>query len=76
MGGYAKIDKPLMIFIRQFEDLNGIRLDPIYTGKLLYGIHHMIRCGDFKEGSRIVALHTGGLQGNEGMQKYVDKLLS
>lgn len=75
-GGYAKIDKELILFIKKFEIQNGIELDPIYTGKLLYCINSMIKNCKFKEGSSIIALHTGGLQGNKGMQKIVDKLLS
>lgn len=75
-GGYAKITKELILFIKEFETDNGLKLDPVYTGKLLYGINNMIKRGEFRAGSRIVALHTGGLQGNYGMQKKVDKLLS
>jgi 1-aminocyclopropane-1-carboxylate deaminase/D-cysteine desulfhydrase-like pyridoxal-dependent ACC family enzyme len=75
-GGYAKIDRDLISFIRNFQRINGIELDYIYTGKLLYAINSMIKKGEFREGSKILAIHTGGLQGNMGIQKSVDKLLS
>ncbi len=74
-GGYAKINRELVLFIRQFEDLNGILLDPIYTGKMMYGIFDLSRSGCFETGSKIVALHTGGLQGVEGMRQKMNLLL-
>ncbi|MTI33033.1 1-aminocyclopropane-1-carboxylate deaminase/D-cysteine desulfhydrase [Xanthovirga aplysinae] len=68
-GGYAKVKPELILFIHTFVDKHQIPLDPIYTGKMFYGIYELIKSGYFKEGSRIVALHTGGLQGNEGMKE-------
>jgi 1-aminocyclopropane-1-carboxylate deaminase len=46
----------------QFE----LELEPIYTGKMLYGILDMIEKGQFEKGSKILAVHTGGLQGRAG----------
>ena len=66
-GGYGKINNELIAFINQFKQETNIPLDPIYTGKMLYGIVDMILKGDFKKGSKILAIHTGGLQGIEGM---------
>ena len=74
-GGYAKITRGLIEFINEFEKLNGIPLDPVYTGKMMYGIYDLYRNGFFKEGEAIVALHTGGLQGTAGMQKKIKKVL-
>lgn len=65
-GGYAKWQPELIDSINQFKETYGIALDPIYTGKLFYGIFDLLKKGYFKEGSTIVALHTGGLQGIEG----------
>ena len=74
-GGYAKINYALIDFIREFENLNGIKLDPIYTGKMLFGITGLIKKG--KLGSdKILALHTGGLQGIEGMKPKISKLIN
>lgn len=62
-GGYAKYNADLLQFIRQFERDTGILLDPIYTGKLLFGIFDLIEQNQFKKDSKILAIHTGGLQG-------------
>jgi 1-aminocyclopropane-1-carboxylate deaminase len=66
-GGYAKIDSELIRFINNFKRISGILLDPVYTGKMMYGIVAMIKAGYFRENSRILAIHTGGLQGIEAM---------
>lgn len=66
-GGYAKINKDLVSFINQFKSKYNIPLDPVYTGKMLFGIMDMIDKGYFSKGSKILAIHTGGLQGIEGM---------
>ena len=65
-GGYAKWQPELIHSINQFKIQYGIALEPIYTGKLFYGIFDLLKKGYFKQGSTIVALHTGGLQGVEG----------
>ncbi len=75
-GGYAKITKELVVFINEFQKLNNIPLDPVYTGKLLFALNSMIIKNKFPENSTIVDIHTGGLQGITGMQNKIDKLLS
>ncbi len=67
-GGYAKINKELIKFKDEFEKLNSIPLDYVYTAKMIYGIYDLIKNGYFPNGSSIMALHTGGLQGNIGME--------
>ncbi|SOD80327.1 1-aminocyclopropane-1-carboxylate deaminase/D-cysteine desulfhydrase [Spirosoma fluviale] len=62
-GGYAKTTPELLNFIRTFEQKTGIRLEQVYTGKMLYGIYDLARQGYFPEGASVVAVHTGGLQG-------------
>lgn len=66
-GGYAKYNNDLIDFIKQFYTETGIPLDAVYTGKLFYGLLDRIRKGYYRKGSHIVALHTGGLQGNAGI---------
>ena len=61
-GGYAKLPAELRMFIQQFEARFGVLLDPIYTGKLLFGVLDLIEKGHFAPGSTVVAVHTGGLQ--------------
>lgn len=65
-GGYAKVKPALLEFMADFEQKHQIPLDPIYTGKMLYGIYDKIRSGQFTAGNRIIAVHTGGLQGRAG----------
>lgn len=62
-GGFAKTTPQLIEFIEDFESKHSIALEPIYTGKMLFGLYALIEQGYFKSGQRIIALHTGGLQG-------------
>lgn len=68
-GGYAKVDKGLIDFINKFKSEYNVLLDPIYTGKMMYGILDMIEKGEFSKNTRILAIHTGGLQGISGINK-------
>jgi 1-aminocyclopropane-1-carboxylate deaminase/D-cysteine desulfhydrase-like pyridoxal-dependent ACC family enzyme len=68
-GGYAKVKPELLAFMRQFQEQHQVPLEPIYTGKMFYGLMDMIKQGYFPTGSRIVAIHTGGLQGNAGFEE-------
>lgn len=68
-GGYAKIKPELIAFIREFKQQHQIALDPVYTGKMMYGLFDLIRQGHFRPGTAIVALHTGGLQGLAGFRQ-------
>ena len=74
-GGFAKLSKELIDFTHEFNELNGFELDYIYTNKMMFGIADLIKKGFFKSGETIVAIHSGGLQGNEGMKEKVDKVL-
>jgi 1-aminocyclopropane-1-carboxylate deaminase len=72
-GGYAKANSELLVFIKKFENKNGFLLDPIYTAKMMYGIFDLMRKKYFKKNSKILAIHTGGLQGREGMINIINK---
>ena len=65
-GGYAKVNDELIQFIKDFQSQYGIMLDAVYTGKMFYGLFQLIAAGQFKAGTTIVAVHSGGLQGNKG----------
>lgn len=65
-GGYAKYTQALIDFIWDFYRSFDIVLDPIYTGKMMYGLWELIRQDYFPPGSKILAIHTGGIQGNKG----------
>jgi len=62
-GGYAKTTAELLNFKTTFEEETGISIDRIYTAKMLYALYDLIKKDRFPKGSTIVALHTGGLQG-------------
>lgn len=67
-GGFAKMTTELMEFIEKFYHCYQIILDPIYTCKMIYGIIQDLRKGIYSSSERIVAIHTGGLQGWHGMR--------
>lgn len=73
-GGYAKINDDLVSFINWFKTRYNIPLDPVYTGKMMYGIMNLIEAKYFPKGSKILAIHTGGLQGIKGMNKRLSRL--
>lgn len=66
-GGYGKINTELIAFINTFKAKHDIPLDPIYTGKMMYSIYDLIKKGYFPENAKVLAIHTGGLQGIDGM---------
>ena len=72
-GGYAKYDEDLITFINNFTERTGVLLDPIYTGKMLFGIIDLIKKDTFSEGSKILAIHTGGIQGIDGVNQKLEK---
>lgn len=63
-GGYAKTTPQLLTFIEYFQAKTSIEIEPIYTGKMLFGIFDLIERSYFPANSQILAIHTGGLQGN------------
>ncbi|WP_010180682.1 1-aminocyclopropane-1-carboxylate deaminase/D-cysteine desulfhydrase [Aquimarina agarilytica] len=73
LGGYAKTTPELISFINEFYKTQKILLDPIYTGKLLHGIFESIKQGNFRKKTRILAIHTGGLQGIAGINTKLKK---
>ena len=75
-GGYAKHNEQLISFINMFSAKYKIQLDPIYTGKMLYGVYDMIKQGKFPEKARILAIHTGGLQGIKGFNQRFGELIN
>lgn len=74
-GGYAKYTMELISFINRFRNIHHIQLDPIYTGKLVYGIYDKIKSGFFSKGDKILVIHTGGLQGIKGFNERYGQLI-
>jgi len=68
-GGYGKYNDELIHFINQFKKDTQIPLDPIYTGKMMFGILDMIHKNQFPKESKILVIHTGGLKGIEGFNQ-------
>jgi 1-aminocyclopropane-1-carboxylate deaminase len=66
-GGYGKITTELIGFINDFFEKTKVPLDPIYTGKMFFGVMNMIENNYFPPNSKILLIHTGGLQGVQGM---------
>lgn len=65
-GGYAKTNKELIDFMHQYYEQTNIPTDPVYTGKLVYGLNQLSKNNFFKPADVLVWLHTGGLQGVKG----------
>ncbi len=72
-GGYAKVTAELIDFINDFKKQTRIPLDPIYTGKMVFGILDLIEKDYFLPRTKILAIHTGGLQGIAGMNILLKK---
>jgi len=70
-GGYGKIKPELVAFINKFKKNYNIPLDPLYTGKMMFGIFDLIEKDFFPKGSKILAIHTGGLQGINGINEIL-----
>ena len=66
-GGYAKTQPQLINFIKHFASHTGTLLDPVYTGKMMFALLDLIQKDHFESGSKILAVHTGGLFGLLGM---------
>jgi 1-aminocyclopropane-1-carboxylate deaminase len=72
-GGYGKVNDELIQFINQFYKETQVPLDPIYTGKMVYGVLDLIQKNYFQENAKILLIHTGGLQGIKGMNTILKK---
>ncbi len=66
-GGYAKHPQPLLDFMNGLYQRTNIPTDIVYTGKLMFGIRKLLENGFFKDSDRILAIHSGGLQGNRSL---------
>lgn len=73
-GGFGKINAHLYNFYKQFLTDYKIELDLIYTAKMMFGLFEIIKNQSAMKGKRILAVHTGGLQGNQGLKSNIEKL--
>lgn len=72
-GGYGKVNLGLVDFMNDFYDKYKVPLDPIYTGKMMFGIIKDIKKGKIEKGTKLLAIHTGGLQGISGINQRLKK---
>lgn len=70
-GGYGKVSDELVLFLNSFYSKNKVPLDPIYTGKMVFGVIDLIRNDFFPNNSKILLIHTGGIQGVKGMNEVL-----
>jgi 1-aminocyclopropane-1-carboxylate deaminase len=68
MGGYAKKNEELLRFMNRFYSETGIPTDWVYTGKLFFAISDLLKKDYFPAGSKLLAIHSGGLQGNDSLE--------
>lgn len=66
-GGYAKSNPDLFAFMNEVYKLSHIPLDFVYTGKMFFGVFDLVKKDFFPSGSRLLLIHSGGLQGNESL---------
>lgn len=65
-GGFAKTTPELVQFCAQFSQETGIAVELVYTGKMFFALHQLALAGHFKQDAKVIAIHTGGLQGSRG----------
>jgi D-cysteine desulfhydrase family pyridoxal phosphate-dependent enzyme len=59
-GGYAVVGELERQAVRRFAQLEGILLDPVYTGRAAGGLLRLIEDGEIESGARVLFWHTGG----------------
>jgi len=72
-GGYGKVSDALISFMNDFYKQTQIPLDPIYTGKMVFGVLEKIKNKEFPSNAKILLIHSGGLQGIKGMNQKLKR---
>jgi len=70
-GGYAKITKEQIEFMNRLWENEKMPTDIVYTGKLFYAVEQLVQQNYFKPNSKVLVIHSGGLQGNRSLNKGV-----
>ena len=68
-GGFGKVSASLVAFMNQFYRESGVRLDALYTAKMVQGVLDLARNAKFRKNAKVLMVHTGGLQGNKGVEQ-------
>ena len=71
--GYGKVSDALISFLNDFYEQTQIPLDPIYTGKMVFGVLEKIKNNEFPSNAKILLIHSGGLQGIKGMNQKLKR---
>lgn len=66
-GGFARTDEQLLTFMAGVEQAAGLPLEPLYTAKALLALREQVEAGAIRSGTRLIFVHTGGLQGLRGL---------
>ena len=74
-GGFGRFDASLARFMVETERVSGLPLEPVYTAKALLALRGEVEAGRFPRGTRLLFVHTGGLQGRRAAQPQLDRLL-
>lgn len=72
-GGYAKVTPDYIAFLNIIYQSTKIPLDPVYTGKMVFGVLQLMERNYFSQHSKILLIHTGGMQGIKGMNQLLSK---
>ncbi len=72
-GGYAKVTEDYINWLNYFYLETNLMLDPIYTGKMMFGVIDMVKKNKINNTAKILCIHTGGLQGVVGMNKMLNE---
>ncbi len=73
-GGFARVDAELAAFLHASEVGSSMTFEPLYTAKALLALRSQVEAGCFAPGSRVIFVHTGGLQGRRALQGELDRL--
>jgi 1-aminocyclopropane-1-carboxylate deaminase len=63
LGGYGKTTKSYLEMLQEFEQHTNVPVDPIYNGKVIYGLSRLNKSGFIKSEEKVLWINTGGLQG-------------
>ncbi|WP_372598240.1 1-aminocyclopropane-1-carboxylate deaminase/D-cysteine desulfhydrase [Amphritea sp.] len=74
-GGYARVSVELALAMKCFTEYSGIGLEPVYSGKAFLALQRKLLRGELRPGSRVMLIHTGGMQGLRGMEDILSKKL-
>jgi 1-aminocyclopropane-1-carboxylate deaminase len=74
LGGYGQVNKPITDYMIRFYETYDVLLDYTYTTKMMMILEDRIQYGSFNPEDKILAIHTGGIQGNRGNQALMQRL--